>query len=169
MWGKWQHQNTKIHMGASYSSGIFLWLFRILKATVWAQFWCFSSLKMDTGKLLSNLQLELATSKTKRIFCPTAIVELMCEQSVLAVSEFFKTNHCQLYNSWQKRVPLHICLAQLQAWSGNLSEHLFSICHITHISPTADSCKINMGFQGLEYVSVLLDNNLVWVRGQCSL
>lgn len=171
--GRWQHQNTKIHMRTSCSPGIFHWLLRVFKWLWLSTILMF--LKSEDGhrkiaewsaifvRNFTGLQRQQQTRQG--IFSSTAIVECMHGQSVAAAREFFGKNQCQLYDSWLQRVSLHICVDQLQVWSGKLSDHPFSIFHITYVYPTSDSCRINIVVHGGEHVSISLDNSLVPIRG----
>lgn len=88
---RWQHQNTKLHICTNNSLDCFHCVPGVLNGTGWAQVWCFSSVEMDTGNLICDLQclLEIIegykdSSKNKRgIFhcCFIAVVEFKCGQS----------------------------------------------------------------------------------------
>lgn len=87
---RWQHQNTKLYICTNNSLDCFHCVPGVLNSTGWAQVWCFSSVEMDTGNLICDLQclLEIIegykdSSKNKRgIFhCFIAVVEFKCGQS----------------------------------------------------------------------------------------
>lgn len=58
---------------------------------------------MDTGKLLNDLQLEQAASKTKGVFSSSVVFEFTCGQSIPEAWEFLEKNQWQLYDSWQQK------------------------------------------------------------------
>lgn len=116
--GRWQHQNTKIHICTSYSPGIFHWLLRVFK-------WLWLStvlmfLKSEDGHrkiaewtviLVRNFKRLQRQQQTARgIFSSTAVVECTCGQSVPGAQEFSEKNQCQSYDSWiQKSLTTQLC------------------------------------------------------------
>lgn len=95
---RWQHQNTKLYICTNNSLDCFHCVPGVLNSTGWAQVWCLSSVEMDTGNLICDLQclLEIIerykdSSKNKRgIFhcCFIAVVEFKCGQSFQVAWDF---------------------------------------------------------------------------------